>query len=176
MRSIAPQEKLSLALPKLEVLALFTATAGIQLLLTSLLPSAAYLDLPLIVVIYISWYSAPFKGAACGMIFGLLQDLISGIYLGLNGLSKTMFGFAVAYLSTWIFCERFFQRLLVIAVLSLLDNTVVFGLLALLKQPLVEWLWAHVLIKALVTGVGGGFFFRAADRIKFPPKDFRRLE
>lgn len=167
---------MSTIIRKSEVLVLLAAITGIQIVFANHLPAALYLDLPLIAVLYIGWYSSPFKSASCGILFGLLQDTISGIELGFNGLSKTIVGFSACYLKNWVMLEGFWARLVLIGLLSLLDGAIVYAMFDLLERPAMQATWSDVVIKATSTGVAGAIFFRVYDRIKFPPKDFRHIE
>lgn len=159
-----------------ESLGLLIVVAGLQFVFANYWPPALYVDFSLILVLYIGWYSSPFRGALWGMAFGLIQDWILGGLWGLNGLSKTVLGFSAHYLSMWVMLEGVVARLVLITLLSLLDSGIVYGMLHLLGQPLGQGVWTYALIKALVTGVAGGLIFRLYDRVKFPPKDFRRIE
>lgn len=158
----------------LEVVLLLVATAVAQIVFANYFPQALYLDLPLLFALYIGWHGSPAKGALCGTAFGWLQDAISGTYLGLNGLSKTLIGFGGSYLSKWLVLEGFWARCIVIGVLSLVDNSVVAGMGVLLGQPIVQKVWLWILVEVSVTGLLGGGIFQIYDRLKFPPKDFRR--
>lgn len=155
-----------------EIVALLAITAVLEFLFPT--PSALYLDLPLFFALYIGWYSSPSKGAVCGIAFGLLQDVFSRSYLGLNGTSKTLLGFGGSYLSKWLVLESFLARCALIGSLSLLDNVIVITMEFLLGQPIQQG-WLRTLIEIPVTGILGGGIFQIYDRVKFPQKDFRRL-
>lgn len=134
---------------------------------------ALYLDLPLVLVIYIGWYSRPAKAALCGSAFGLLADAFFRILLGLNGVSKTTIGFVTAYLNRWVLIGGFFPRLFVISSLTLLDNLIVFCMLELLSQPVREDFGYHALIRGVVTGLAGVVIFQVYDWLKLPRREFR---
>lgn len=53
-------------------------------------------DLLVAFVVYLGWMRGPIAGAAGGFLVGLIQDLDAPGPLGLNALSKTIVGFAVA--------------------------------------------------------------------------------
>jgi len=110
-----------------EVVLLLAATAVAEIVFANYLPVALYLDLSLVLALYIGWNSSPAKGAVSGFAFGLLQDAISGIYLGLNGLSKTLMGFGGAYLSKWLLLEGLPARCVLIGLLSVVDEGIVVG-------------------------------------------------
>ncbi len=158
-----------------EVAFLLAATAVAEIVFANYFPAALYLDLSLVLALYIGWNSTPVKGAVRGFTFGLLKDAISGIYLGLNGLSKTLMGCGGSYLSKWLLLEGFPARCVLIGFLSALDDGIVVGMGALLGQTIQREIWLRTLIQAPVTGVAGGVVFHVYDRIKFPEKDFRRL-
>ena len=160
----------------IQVLIFLAVTAATQILFNSYLPEALYLDLPLVVVLCIGWHSPPVKAATCGIVFGLMQDTISGIALGFNGLSKTILGFGASYLGSWITLEGISSRLLLIGLLSLLDGAIVYSMFHILQQPSTHTLWPDAVITVPVTAIGGELFFRTYDRIKSPPKDFRHIE
>ena len=150
-------------------------TAGVQSLFANYFPTALYLDLPLVLTLYVGWHSSPVKGAGCGVAFGWLQDAISGIFLGLNGLSKTLLGFGGSYLSRWLVLDAPLSKCAMLAGLCVLDNAVVVGMGALLGQPVPQGIWLRSAIEVPVTGIAGALICGIYDRFKFPPKDFRQL-
>ncbi len=160
---------------KKEIAVLLAITAVVGSVFTSYIPGAVYLDLPLVFTLYVGWYSSPTKGAACGAMFGWLQDAVFGMFLGLNGSSKTILGFMGAYLSKWLVLEQLFARFVMLGLLSILDNGMVAGIAIILGQPLPHGFWLRALIEIPVTGVAGGIIFQVYDRMKLPRKDFRRL-
>jgi rod shape-determining protein MreD len=175
MTRIFNKKDLNAVVRSWEVLVLFLAAAASGLVFANHLPHALYLDLHLIFVLYIGWYSPPAKGALCGFSFGLLQDAASGLFLGINGVSKTLLGYYAGYLSRLIRVENFFGRLFLLCALSLLDSGVVYCMLSVLGQAVREAFWIDALARSVVTGMAGAFGSRLYDRFKFPDKDFRRL-
>lgn len=162
-------------LKSVEILGLLAACALSQLVFAAYAPWALYIDFPLTATLYIGWHSHPVRGAACGTLLGLAQDVTQVTsYLGLNGFSKTLAGFLASYLSKWMVSEAFPVRAATAMAVSLLDSGTVFALLQLFGQPGRSRGLSDTLLQALVTGVGTAFFFRAYDRVKFPEKDFRR--
>lgn len=69
------------------------------------------LDLPLIVVLYfsISWRSR-IAGTLFGTVVGLLQDLPSNQYIGVNGIVKAIIGYAAASIGVKVDVENFITR------------------------------------------------------------------
>ncbi len=155
-----------------EVVVLLAFAAMTESLFANYLPVALYLDLPLIFTLYVGWCSSPARGAACGIGFGWLQDAIAGIYLGFNGLTKTLMGFTASYLSKWLVMEGLLVRCVLIGLLSLVDDLLVVGIRALLGQTIQQEVWLRILLRIPITGAAGGIFFLVYDRFKFPEKDF----
>ncbi len=157
-----------------EVLLLLVIVGGTEIGLAKYFPWVAlYLDLPLVLVIYIGWYSRPSKAALCGSAFGLLADAFLRIYLGLNGISKTTIGFVTAYVNRWVLIGGFLPRLFVIGGFTLLDNFIVFCMLELLNEPVREDFGYHALIRGAVTGLAGVVIFQVYDWLKLPRREFR---
>ncbi len=158
-----------------EIFGLLVLSAASQMVFAAYAPWAFYFDLPLAATLYIGWYSGPIRGAACGTLLGLTQDVTQlATLLGLNGFSKTLIGFLASYLSRWLVSDSFPTRAAAAFAMSLLD-----GLLALGLEGLFEGSWSGsaaggLLIRAAVTGVATALFFSLYDRVKFPEKDFRR--
>lgn len=131
-----------------------------------------YLDLPLIVVVYLSLHSTAAKGAFWGTCFGLLSDLLMGTLVGLNGLSKTVIGFLTGLFRLRATAEGVVGRMLLLLAAACLDTVLILAILDLLGQPLLGSSLSSTAIRGLLVSVVGVFFFRAYDRIKFPPKKF----
>jgi len=167
--------KLNVVVHKWEIGFLLLLSSALQILCAHYFRVALYLDLSLILVLYVGWYSGPAAGAVTGTVFGLVQDAIYGTLLGLNGLSKTIAGFAASLLSKVFRLEDLIGRIVLIMVMSALDSGVLYLMLILLEQNTGQRFWLDSLIKAVVTGVAGGIGSRFYDHFKFPKKDFRRV-
>lgn len=150
--------------------------AALEMVAPRFAPPLLYLDLALVFSLYCGWYSSPLKAALVGSAFGLLQDWMLGVMLGLNGLSKTLLAFCASYLSRWLTAASIPVRFLMLSVFSLLDIFIIFVMLGLLDQPLRERWGADFSIEVLVTGGGGALIFSVYDRFKQSRKDFRHLQ
>ena len=156
-----------------EVLALLAVTAGIQLISVNYLPALVYLDVMLLAVMYIGWHSAPSRGAGWGIIFGLVQDVVQLLpFIGLNGVTKTLVGFASAYLSRWIFLRGVGPRVFSASTITVLDGMLLWGLLWLLGGVPPVQNWQSMATRVAVTGVVGSLIFSLYERVRFPQKDF----
>lgn len=156
-----------------EILLLLLLAGSFEILLSRAVPELRrYLDLPLILVLYLSLYSTAARSALWGTCFGLLADLLMGTLVGLNGLSKTVIGFLTALLRLRTAAEGFLGRMLLLLGAASLDTVLMVAILDLLGQPLLDSSLPFVAVRSLVTSVVGVFVFRGYDRIKFPPKNF----
>jgi rod shape-determining protein MreD len=154
---------------------LFFLCSLFEVLEAKVLPTALHVHFLFIAVLYVAWYTTPLRGAAAGSLLGLVEDYLFGFYLGLNGLSKTLIGFFIPYLSRWTSAELGPMRMLLISGISLLDRGIVYGMLYLLTQRGPETSIAAILSSAFVTGLAGEVCFRLYDKFRFPPSNFRGL-
>lgn len=158
-----------------EILVFLAITAALELFFSRYLRTALYVDLPLLFSLYIGWCSDAVQGALAGTGFGLLLDVVERLPLGLNGLSKTVLAFGAAYLARWVILETFLLRVLVLSLLALGDRLIVYAMFALLVESPPTGYGRSALVQAVATGLTGGVLFQVLDRLKRPPKDFRRL-
>ncbi|HXG66212.1 MAG TPA: rod shape-determining protein MreD [Blastocatellia bacterium] len=108
----------------------------LQLVISDYLPFFKYLDLPLVVTVYLSLPRAPVQGMLAGVAAGLGGDLVTGGVLGVGGFSKTLIGYLIAVTSIKISLEHPLMRLLVMAVASAANTVLTVGLYQLLDQLL----------------------------------------
>ena len=167
------EEKIQVSLAGAAIL--FLLCSLIEVLEGKILPPALHVHCLFIAVLYLAWYATPLKGAVAGSLLGLVEDYLFGFYLGLNGLSKTLIGFFIPYLSRWTSADLGAMRPLLITGIALLDRGIVYGILYLLTQRVPETSIAAILSSAIVTGLAGDALFRLYDKFRFPPSNFRRL-
>ena len=124
----------------------------LQVLLPRISPRLAIVDLPLIVTLFFAVSRRnPIAGTATGAVIGLLQDLLSGMPAGVNGMAKSVVGYAAARLGSRIDVENTATRAVLTFCFSLLQSV----LLYLIQRHLLEIhgfhvLWLHELIRAIV--------------------------
>jgi rod shape-determining protein MreD len=94
-----------------------------------------YFDLPLICCIYYGFTLAnPIASIVIGSSLGLMQDSLSGVALGANGLSKTLIGFVAATAGSKFAVEQPITRLLALFLFSIGDDLLV-SILGLMVGP-----------------------------------------
>ena len=108
------------------------------------------LDLPLIVVLYfsVSWRSR-IAGTLLGTVVGLLQDLPSNLYIGVNGMAKAIVGYSAASIGLRIDVENAITRLLMNFGFCLLQSALLFVIERfMLSQSSEPVRWQHELVRA----------------------------
>ena len=94
----------------------------------------AYIDLPLIIVVYAALQRNSIRAILFGTLSGIAVDALSGGLLGANGFSKTLIAYMVSELTRRVYVDNLLLRIPVIAGACLLDDLVYFGLHRLLGQ------------------------------------------
>ncbi len=131
---------------------------------------AAFLDLPLLLVIYFAIAKrSPVVGACAGAVIGILQDALTREPLGVYGVTKTVIGYIAGMLGNRIDTDNHGARVLFTFVLSLLHSGLYWVLVQRLLAEPVGWSWIHELIRALVNAVVGVLLFALLDRFQGEP-------
>jgi rod shape-determining protein MreD len=94
----------------------------------------AYIDFPLIIVVYAALQRNSIKAILFGTISGLAVDALSGGLLGANGFAKTLIAYIVSEIARRVYMDNLLLRIPVIAGACLLNNLVYYGLHRLLGQ------------------------------------------
>jgi rod shape-determining protein MreD len=88
----------------------------------------AYVDFPLIVIVYAALQRNTIKALIFGTICGIAVDALSGGLLGANGFSKTIIAFVVSEIARRVYLDNLLLQIPVIAGACLLDDLVFYGL------------------------------------------------
>lgn len=115
----------------------------------------AYVDLPLIVVVYAALQRNALRAIFFGTFAGLAVDALSGGLLGANGFSKTLIAYAVSEIARRVYLDNLLLRIPVIAGACLLDDAVYYGVHRIFGQaPAGEVLvtMAYTLIGTTIAG------------------------
>lgn len=94
----------------------------------------AYIDFPLIIVVYAALQRNAPKALLFASVAGLAVDLLSGGLLGANGFSKTLTVYVVSEIARRVYLDNLLLQIPVIAGACLLDDLVYYGLHRLLGQ------------------------------------------
>lgn len=140
----------------------------LQVMVPRIFPRVGIVDLPLIVTLFFAVSRrSPVAGTVTGAVIGLLQDLLSGIPIGVNGMAKSVVGYAAASLGSRIDVDNTATRAVLTFCFSLLQSV----LLYLIQRRLLgihgfHVLWLHELIRAVVNLLVAVPVFVLLDRWK----------
>jgi rod shape-determining protein MreD len=95
----------------------------------------AYIDFPLIIVVYAALQRDSMKAIFFGAFSGLAIDALSGGLLGSSGFTKTLIAYMVSELARRVYLDNLLLRIPVIAGACVLDDLIYFWLHRLLGQP-----------------------------------------
>ncbi len=140
----------------------------LQVYLPKILPALTILDLPLIVTLFFAVSRrSPIAGTVTGGTIGLIQDVLTSQYIGVNGMAKSVVGYAAASLGSQIDVENLATRALLSFGFSLVQSV----LLYLIERRLLgitafHLLWVHELVRAVANTVVAVPVFLLLDRWK----------
>lgn len=115
----------------------------------------AYVDFPLIIVVYAALQRNSIRALLFGTISGLAVDALSGGLIGANGFSKTLVAYIVSEIARRVYLDNLLLRIPVIAGACLVADFVYYGMHQLLGQqptsPLVETI-AYTVLGTTIAG------------------------
>lgn len=94
----------------------------------------AYVDFPLIIIVYAALQRNAIKALFYGSVAGIAVDALSGGLLGANGFTKTLIAYIVSEIVRRVYLDNLLLRIPVIAGACLLDNLIYYGMHRLLGQ------------------------------------------
>ena len=115
------------------IIALIVAVL-LQWTLRNIAEPLAYIDFPLIIVVYAALQRDAVKALLFGTIAGIAVDALSGGLLGANGFSKTLIAYVVSEITRRVYMDNLLLRIPVIAGACLIDDLVYYGMHRLLGQ------------------------------------------
>jgi rod shape-determining protein MreD len=144
------------------------ASIVLQVMLPRLYGPLVGLDLPLIVTLFFAVSRrSPIAGTITGGCIGLLQDILTNLPIGVNGMAKSVIGYAAASLSSQIDVENMATRALLTFGFSLLQSALLFGIEHwLLGIGGFQLRWVHAVIWACINMLVAVPLFLVMDRGK----------
>jgi rod shape-determining protein MreD len=144
------------------------AAIVLQALLSRPFPVFNIFDLPLIITIFFAVSRrSPVAGALTGAAIGLLQDALTAQPIGINGLAKTVIGYAAASIGLQIDVESLTTRVVMNFAFSILNSLLLFLInRRLIGQPGYQLLWTHELLRAVANTLIAVPIFLLLDRAK----------
>jgi rod shape-determining protein MreD len=144
------------------------AAIVLQALLPRPFPRLAIFDLPLLITIFFAVSRrSPIAGALTGATIGLLQDALTNQPIGINGIAKTVIGYAAASIGVQVDVENLSTRVLMNFCFSLLSSVLLFFInRRLIGMPDFHLVWTHELLRAVANTLLGIPVFHLLDRAK----------
>jgi rod shape-determining protein MreD len=139
----------------------------LQVWLPRQFPFFAMFDLPLLVTIFFAISRrSPISGLLTGSAIGIIQDALTGLPIGVNGIAKTVVGYGASSLGVKLDVENMGSRFLVTLVFYVIHKIVYFTVARDMVALNLQWSWPHELGAALANALVGVFLFFALDRFK----------
>lgn len=148
----------------------------LQWTLRNIAEPLAYVDFPLIIVVYAALQRDAVKALIYGTIAGVAVDALSGGLLGANGFSKTLIAYVVSELARRVYLDNLLLRIPVIAGACLIDDLVYFGMHKLLGQEPNAQVIVTVAYTVIGTTVAGTIIYLFLERFSFGKLKPRRRD
>ncbi len=123
----------------------------------------AYIDFPLIIVVYAALQRNPIKAIFFGTFAGIAVDALSGGLLGANGFSKTLIAYIVSEIARRVYMDNLLLRIPVIAGACLLDDLVYYSMHRVLGQEPVGEVFVTIAYTLIGTAIAGTITYFALD-------------
>jgi rod shape-determining protein MreD len=123
----------------------------------------AFIDFPLIIVVYAALQRNSLRAILFGTFSGLAIDALSGGLLGANGFSKTLIAYVVSELARRVYLDNLLLRIPVIAGACFLDDAVYYGLHRLLGQEPAGQFFIIAAYTVLGTTIAGTLIYLFLD-------------
>jgi rod shape-determining protein MreD len=136
----------------------------------------AYVDFPLIIVVYAALQRDAIKAIFFGTFAGLAVDALSGGLLGSNAFAKTLIAYIVSEIARRVYMDNLLLRIPVIAGACLLDDLVYFGLHKLLGQEPVGQPLVVISYTLIGTTIAGTVIYILLDYVLVEKKRARKPE
>jgi rod shape-determining protein MreD len=135
----------------------------LQWTMRSVAEPLAYIDFPLIIVVYAALQRNSIKAIFFGTFAGIAVDALSGGLLGANGFSKTLVAYVVSELARRVYMDNLLLRIPVIAGACVLDDLVYYGTLRLLGQEPTGQVFVIISYTLIGTTIAGTMIYLLLD-------------
>lgn len=109
---------------QLKIAAVLLISIVLQLSLREVWRPLAYIDFPLIVVVYIALQREAWQALVVGTLAGLIVDARSGGLVGAGGFSKTLTAYIIFFAATKVNLENPLLRIPVLAAATVVDSVI----------------------------------------------------
>jgi rod shape-determining protein MreD len=136
----------------------------------------AYIDFPLIIVVYAALQRNSIKALFFGTLAGISVDALSGGLLGANGFSKTLIAYIVSEIARRVYLDNLLLQIPVIAGACLLDGLVYYGLHRLLGQEPSAPVLVTIVYTLIGTTITGTIIYLILGSVSFETFKRRRRD
>lgn len=136
----------------------------------------AYIDFPLIIVVYAALQRNAIRAIIFGTVAGIAVDALSGGLLGANGFSKTLVAYVVSEIARRVYLDNLLLRIPVIAGACLLDDLIYYGMHRLLGQEPFAQVFVTIAYTLIGTTIAGTAIYLLLENIFSEKIKSRRRE
>jgi rod shape-determining protein MreD len=136
----------------------------------------AYIDFPLIIIVYAALKGNSIRALLYGSFAGIAVDALSGGLLGANGFCKTLIAYIVSEIARRVYMDNLLLRIPVIAGASLVNGLVYYGMHRVFgREPSVD---AVVIISYSLIGttIIGTMIYILLDSFLVEKRNVRKAE
>ena len=119
----------------------------------------AFVDFPLIIIVYASLQRNAIRALFFGTICGIAVDALSGGLLGANGFSKTLIAYIVSEIARRVYLDNLWLRIPVLAGACLVNNLVYYGMHQALGQAPIPPVVTTIAYSLIGTTIAGTIIF-----------------
>ncbi len=138
---------------------------ALQWTLRNVAEPLAYIDFPLIVVVYAALQRNSIRAIIFGTVAGVATDALSGGLLGANGFSKTLVAYIVSEIARRVYLDNLLLRIPVIAGACFLDDLIYYGMHNLLGQAIEGQMLVTMSYTLLATTIAGTLVYLVLDNL-----------
>lgn len=131
----------------------------LQWTLSNVAEPFAYVDFPLIIIVYAALQRNAIRALLFGSITGIAVDALSNGLLGANGFSKTLIAYTVSEIARRVYLDNLLLRIPVLAGACLVNNLVYYGMHRLLGQTPIPSPVTTIAYSLIGTTIAGTIIF-----------------
>lgn len=150
---------------QLKIAVVLTVSILLQLSLRAVWGPLAYIDFPLVVVVYIALQRDAWLALLASTVAGVVVDAGSGGLVGAGGFSKTLMAYIIYFGATRINLENPLLRIPVLAAATLIDSTIYVFWHRVLGYPPIAPVVQTMAYKLIATTVAGTLMLYVLDAI-----------
>lgn len=119
----------------------------------------AYIDFPLIIIVYASLQGNAIRALLFGSVAGLTVDALSGGLLGANGFTKTLIAYVICEVARRVYLDNLLLRIPVLASACLVNSVVYYFMHRLFGQPPIASVVNTIAYSLIGTTIAGTIIF-----------------